>query len=122
MRIAANVAIALLAIWFGLVDHCLVTASGADVNGKVMTLLVYQLLYLGSLGALVNGAIPTVSDYFRDNPKEILTFCLAVVPTLVFVFSPHLLSQTLHEQQFGPMGARNHPLVWRDLKVCCLPF
>jgi hypothetical protein len=110
------------AIYLGLLDHCLIVSSGVSLDSPATTVLAIQAGFLIVVAMMVNGALPAFTGLLEDLSGRNKLF-LVGIPLVFFLASPHLLSQSLYGARFGPLDARNHPFIWRDLSICCVnPF
>ncbi len=110
-------------VWFGLIDWCLIRSSGMPISGKIITLLMFQLVIGSLILLLINGVFPVVVEVMNDVGKFRLKFAMFGVPVILFLASPALISYTLYQSRYGYIDrivVNAH--VAHDLGCCWIPF
>jgi hypothetical protein len=121
--LVVNVVLSAFAGWFALLDRCLIAASDMPISGQIVTLLVLQAVIFALVMAVVNGAFPEVVEAGRSGASARLKLIVFVVPLILFIASPVMISDSLYEARYGSLDRLNvHAHVGHDLACCLNPF
>jgi hypothetical protein len=122
-RLLANAFLVIFGAWFVLLDRCLIVASGMPVSGKILTLLALQLLIGVAAALMANSAFPAIREAIRGSGSARWNVIVFVVPALLFLASPLLVSESIYGALYGyedRMLVNSH--VGHDLGCCWNPL
>jgi hypothetical protein len=122
-RLLANAFLVIFGAWLVLLDRCLIVSSGMPVSGKILTLLALQLLIGVAAALMANGAFPAIGEAIRGNGSARWNVIVFVVPALLFLASPLLVSESMYGARYGyedRILVNSH--VGHDLRCCWNPL
>jgi hypothetical protein len=122
-RLLVNSLLLIVVVWIALLQHCLIVASGMPVSARIFALLLFQMVIGTLVFLLINGAFPAVTEATRGIRNFRLKFIVFGVPAIIFLASPALVSETLHQARYGSVDrilVNSH--VAHDFRCCWNPF
>ena len=96
-----NILLIAVAIWFALLDRCLIQVSGMHVSSAILTLVGLQLMIGILMWMAVNGRLPAVAEVLKDSQNFRMKFVVFGVPVIFLLTSPALLSESLYTVRYG---------------------
>ncbi|WP_207215875.1 hypothetical protein [Pseudolysobacter antarcticus] len=119
-----NTLLSLFTVWLVLLDHCLIVATEMPLSNEVAILMLIRASMIAFVALLVNGALPLAAEMLSDDPKNRMEFIALAIPSILFLISPIMISDSLYRARYGNLNksvVQAH--VWKDFGVCCLnPF
>ncbi len=123
-KLVVNSLLLIVIAWYALLDQCLIKASGMPITGKILVLLIFQIIIWTLLLLLLNGAFSVTTEAAHSIRGFRFKFLVFGVPAIIFLVSPVLISETLNQARYGYLDkflVNSH--VADDLRCCLLnPF
>jgi hypothetical protein len=122
-RLLVNTILSLFAIWFALLDRCLIAAANMPISGEIVVLLILQASIFAFVILLVNGVFPTVVEMASSGSSARLKFIVFAVPLILFVISPVMIADSMYRARYGNINKFVvHAHVGHDLACCLNPL
>jgi hypothetical protein len=122
-RLIANTILSLFAVWFALLDRCLIAAANMPISGEIVFLLVLQAGIFGFVVLLANGIFQTMVAMASSGASARVKFIVFAIPLILFMISPVMIADSMYRARYGNIDKFVvHAHVGHDLACCLNPL